>query len=406
MKNTHQKRFRILQIITHLPVGGASETVLSILSGLPGYYYDLTLYLGIDKHINAKEGDYLHLLEREAIQFKMSKYLSRNINIFKDIAAVFELTFYLRNNHFDIVHIHSSKAGMLGRLATFFAGQTHVIYTIHGWSFNDFQNKFIKWLYVILERIMSRITTKLITVTHLDIKKGLAHKIGHPDKYCCIRSGINIAKYSGDHINDILEFKNKYNITKNDFLIGTVSRLSTQKDPLTFVKVAKNVIAQNTNIKFIIIGGGLLDSQIKDYIGQNGLTDKIIMTGPRNDIPKILGAFDIFLSTSLWEGLPRTLLQAIAAKIPIVATEVDGVSEIILHNVTGLLVKPKDIPGITAAINHLIHNNNVAKELSNNASNILSEYSEQKMIDDLNDLYLDVLHPKSIESSNPNHNDQ
>ncbi|HMN25927.1 MAG TPA: glycosyltransferase, partial [Ignavibacteriaceae bacterium] len=187
------KKLKVLEIITLFSVGGATETVVSIASGLKHRSVEVDIVTGPKVDL---EGDMYDEANRLDLNVLTLPTLKREIQVFSDVLTFIKLYRIIKSGNYNIVHTHSSKAGLLGRWAAKFAGVKHIVHTVHGWGFNDFQNLLLRRIIILLEKITAHITTKFICVSSLDIEKGISQKIGHKSQYLVIRSGIDLNKYS------------------------------------------------------------------------------------------------------------------------------------------------------------------------------------------------------------------
>jgi glycosyltransferase involved in cell wall biosynthesis len=327
---------KVLYIITKLELGGAQKQILSLISALDKNKF--TPYL-----FTAASG----ILVPDARKIKglnvhFSYLLERPLNPVKDLLAFFEIRRFIKKNKIDIVHTHSSKAGIAGRLAAKAAGVRVIMHTVHGWSFNDFQPSFLRKFYILLERLCARFS---------DRSKGLKNKIGLESQYEIVPYGVN----HGDFQKNNATLREEFGILPSDTLVGMVSCFKPQKAPLDFIEVALLVTRRVRDVKFILIGDGILRSSIQQLISKYGLQDKVILAGWRRDIPQALTALDIFMLTSLWEGFPIAVLEAAASGKAVVATHTGGIAELIKDGRNGFLVAPKETEKMAERLINLIN---------------------------------------------------
>jgi glycosyltransferase involved in cell wall biosynthesis len=374
---------RILHVITRLIVGGAQENTLYTAERLNAKGYAVDVLIGPQ---TGPEGSLIEDARRRNISLYIENKLIREIHPIKDLIAFFRLVRTIRKGRYSIVHTHSSKAGILGRWAAWVAGCPTIVHTIHGWGFHSYQKSWLRFLYILVERLTLRITDHLIAVSRKDIEKGMAAGIGKADDYTLIRSGIDIDAFSNPFKNRD-EVRRELRIPEGSVVVGTVTRLSPQKSPATFVRIAAEVMKKVSEAYFVIIGDGPLRRQIEKEAVAVGIQDRLLLTGVRRDVPDLLQAFDIFLLTSLWEGLPRVIPQAMAAGVPVIANAVDGNAEIIKNGENGILTIPGDIDQSVKHITRLIKKRDVRTQLSTNARNGLDEYSIDSMVAAIDQLY-------------------
>ena len=378
-------KVNLLYVITKLELGGAQKQLLALINLLDKKQFNPFLF-------TCREG----LLCRDAssingLILKKSRFLERSINPLKDFLALIELYRFIKKNNIDIVHTHSSKAGILGRWAGRFAGVKTIIHTVHGWSFNDCQPWLVKRIFIWLEKISARITAKLIVVSDHDKEKGLACGIGDNDKYALIHYGIDHAffRVGGE------DARRDFGIAADDLVVGMVSCLKPQKCPQDFVKLSAMINKTTPDVKFILVGDGVLNSRIKKLISSFKLERQFIMAGWRKDIPAILRSLDIFVLTSSWEGMPISVLKAMASSRPVIVTDTGGITEVIVEDKTGFLVKTGDMDKMSEKLTNLLKNKDLRARIGHDAKDSLGQdFSLSNMAKLTQNLYTALL--KSI----------
>jgi glycosyltransferase involved in cell wall biosynthesis len=371
-------KIKIAHIITLLELGGAQENTLYTCEHLDKNKFDVFLICGKGGILDNKTKN---------IKTYFIKKLIREIHPFHDLFAFFKIYKILKEEKPTIVHTHSSKAGILGRWAAYFAKVPIIIHTFHGFGFHDYQNYFIRKIYILAEQITEKITTKFIAVSHDNVSKGLKNKIGNNEKYIVIRSGIKLQNYQ--IVIDTEKKKKELGIT-DEKVVGMIACFKPQKAPLDFVKVAKLVINEKPNTKFILVGDGILKNKIEQLIEKLNLKNQFILTGWRHDTNELLKTLDVFVLTSLWEGLPRVIVEAMASGIPVVATYVDGTKEIIQEGLTGFVTYPHEIEKMAERILRLLNNQELSKNFSIEAKKRISEFDIDLMVSQQEKLYLSL----------------
>ncbi|HOK39811.1 MAG TPA: glycosyltransferase family 4 protein [bacterium] len=380
---------KILHIITKLELGGAQKNTLANVIFLQ-HHYETHLISGLDGILN----DYA---KKNIKNFFEIKELIREINLKNDFIALLKIIKYIKKNRFDIVHTHSSKAGILGRFAAFICKTPLIIHSIHGWSFNSEQKFLTRYFFILLEKLFSFFTNIFIAVSIDCIKVGLKRINKNIEKYVLIHSGINFEEiYNGAKEENLWkEIREKCNILDDEKIIGTISCYKPQKNLIDFIYIADEIAKHYKNVRFIIIGDGEQRKQIEDKIKELNLSKKIILTGWLLNPYGILNHFDFFVLTSLWEGLPRVFVEATLLEIPILTYEIEGANEIIKNNFNGFIFKKKDYKGIAAKILDLLKNNeeyNKIKENIKQQKKLLPEdFDINKMNRKILNLYKDNL---------------
>jgi glycosyltransferase involved in cell wall biosynthesis len=367
-------KISVLHIITNLALGGAQKNALYTIRSLDPEKYE--------KHfISAPEGYLYRTIKQEQdIKVCFLNCLKRCISPINDIRAVFYLIRYIKQHNISLVHTHSSKAGILGRWAAKFAKVPVIIHTIHGWSFNDYLSLPVRALYVFLERCTAKITTFLIAVSDNDIKKGLDNKIGTKAQYKLIRYGINISDF---------EKAAKTQPCNKTPVVAMIACFKPQKNPLDFIKAADIIVKQNKNIRFLCIGDGPLRKKIQAKIEALDLQNNIKLLGWRNDVADLIEQADIIVLTSLWEGLPIALLEAMAGARPVVAYDTDGVKEAVEHEKTGYIVPKKDAWSLAEKIQLLLDNRKLCLNMGRRGYDKIlnSQFKAETMIEKIENLY-------------------
>jgi glycosyltransferase involved in cell wall biosynthesis len=339
-------KINLLYVITKLELGGAQKQLLSLISHLDQKKYNVFLF-------TAKEG----LLIQEALSIaglilEKSKFLERLVNPLKDVLALVEIYCFIKKNRIQIVHTHSSKAGILGRLAAKLVRVPIIIHTVHGWSFNDYQPASINYLYVFLEKICATFTNKIIVVSRFDQDKGLKNLIGRKSQYVLIRYGLEVQVFKDTRKRN--EVRKSLGLSDTDLVVGMVACFKPQKAPLDFIELASLIKRDFPDTKFLLVGDGGLRKKIDFRIKQLNLEGQVILTGWRNDIPLILSGLDVLVLTSLWEGLPIVVLEAMAAGVALVVTNTGGIGEVVINGKGGYLVAPHDILSMQNRLGELI----------------------------------------------------
>jgi glycosyltransferase involved in cell wall biosynthesis len=372
------QKINILFVVTELELGGAQTQLLELLRRLDKERFRPFL-LSSRRGILIPEASLI-----EGLFFKRSFWLNREISLFKDILALIEIYLFIKKHKIRIVHTHSSKAGILGRCAAALAGVRPVIHTVHGWSFNGYQRLLLRKLFVVLERIAAGFTDTIIVVCEHDKQKGLANKIGEADKYQLIRYGIDYVRYGLAQKN----IRPGLGLKPLGLVVGMISCFKPQKAIGDFIEAARLISESFSEVSFILVGDGPLRNEAERLISSYNLEEKIILTGWRRDIPEILSAMDIFVLTSLWEGLPIAVLEALASAKPVVATHTGGIGEVVSEGKNGFLVPPKDTGLLCEKLGLLLNDRALRIKMGEEAAKTLGEpFFINNMLKDTQSLY-------------------
>lgn len=377
------RRIRVAHVITRMIVGGAQETVLLAAALADRERFDPLLVCGPQ---TGSEGSLHDEVRRRGVELVVLPDMVREVHPWHDARALPALTRLFRDRAIDVVHTNSSKAGIIGRVAARRAGVRTVVHTVHGWPFHDHQARAFAATWRSLERRMAPWTDHLVVVADADREKGLAAGIGAAEQYVTVRSSLELSRYDPERaLRD--DVRKELGLPLDAPVLGAVNRLSDQKDPLSLVTAFAAVQAAVPDARLLLVGDGPLDRAVRRRIGALGLQDAVTMTGLRGDVPRLLQAADVFVSTSLWEGLPRTIIEAMATGLPVVATPADGVVDVLVDGRTGRLVGAGDPDAVAAAVLDLLRAPQVAARLGRTARTQVQDFDALRMTRALESLY-------------------
>ncbi|MFA5119268.1 MAG: glycosyltransferase family 4 protein [Candidatus Omnitrophota bacterium] len=390
-------KINLLYVITKLELGGAQKQLLSLIAGLDKSRYAVVLF-------SAHQG----LLFKEAasipgVSIHASRFLERPVNPLKDLIAFFEIYWFIRKNKFHVVHTHSSKAGILGRLAARLAKAPSIIHTVHGWSFNEYQPAFVRFVYIWLERVCARFSDAVIVVSLFDKQKGCMLKIGGGSLYRLIRYGIDYHEFRPQQEDVRSKARERLGIRDNELLVGMAACFKPQKNPLDFIRIASLISEYCVSeklpcrVRFLLVGDGVLRGRIEKKIGESGLGSQVILAGWRFDMPELYAAMDVLVLTSLWEGLPVVVLEAMRLEVPVVVTNTGGVAEVVKNGVTGFLVAAREPALMARQVSALLKNDALRKRLGQASREALGDsFSAGKMVLETAGMYESILKTKGI----------
>ena len=308
---TPPARPRVAHVITRLIVGGAQEnTLASVVELRRRGRFDADLILG---PTHGPEGTLVPEARRLGVEPRLIRSLRREVNPLLDPVALGALTLMFRRDRYDIVHTHSSKAGVLGRIAACAARVPAIVHTVHGWGFNDRQPLLVNKTFTEAERWCAGFTDALVTVTPRDTEVGLALGIGRPAQYTTIRSGIDIAHFRTPRWSR-QQVRGDLGLPADAPVVVGIMRLVPQKAPLDFIEAAGRLLREVPDARVLIVGDGPLRQQAEARCRTLRIRDRVVFTGLRTDVPDLLAAADVLGLASLWEGLPRVIPQAMAGR--------------------------------------------------------------------------------------------
>ncbi|MDP8219683.1 MAG: glycosyltransferase family 4 protein [Candidatus Theseobacter exili] len=383
---------KVAHLITRFIIGGAQENTLFTVEGL-SEKPEMDVWL-ISGPSLGPEGDLSYGIKKNK-KYKVHhiNLMRRAINPLFDCVAFIQIFNLFRKEKFDVVHTHSSKAGIIGRFAARAAGVPLIIHTIHGLPFHPYQPEWLNLFYKFLERLAACCTDKIVSVADIMTDKAVAAGIGKPDKFVTIRSGMEIEDFekAASKANIVRE---EFGINKKEVVVGKVARLFPLKGHKYFIKAAVEVSRRNDNVRFLLVGDGMLREELETKVQELGLEKKFIFAGlvKPDEIPKMISAMDIVVHASLREGLAKVLVQALAEGKPVVSFDIDGAREVVRTGVNGFLVDPDDEEGFVQSVVTLVEDPVLRGKLGKTGYDILDpSFRKDVMVKLIEKLYKEML---------------
>jgi len=387
---------RVTHVITRLIIGGAQEnTIASVLGlgSLPGLEVDLLAgpTSGPEGSLEAELRAAGPARSSVAPLLTIIPELVRPVHPWKDLLALRRLTKIFRARRPDLVHTHSGKAGVLGRLAASRAGVPIIVHTVHGPSFGTFQGRWANALFRGAEQRAARVTTHFVSVADAMTQQYLAAGIGRPEQFTRIFSGFPLAPYFAAQ-ND-LALRARFGLSSDDLVVGKIARLVPLKGHDTLFAIAPSLLAACPQLKFLFVGDGVWRGRFEQMARASGLQNHFRFAGlmPPKDIPSLLGIMDILVHLSEREGLPRALPQALAAGRPVVAFDCDGAREVCRDGETGFLVRPGHGHALSERLLLLARDARLRAELAARGREFVrANFAVELMIANLHRLYVNL----------------
>jgi glycosyltransferase involved in cell wall biosynthesis len=296
----------------------------------------------------------------------------------------------MRSQKFDLIHAHGSKAGFLARASAAGSG-IPVVYSPHGFAF-DARNvsRLVRSIYAQVERLLAySLTARIITVSEAEKKSALARRVGKPELFTAVHSGIEVKPYDSPENRETL--RRMLDVPRDAILIGTVGRMNEQKAPFDFVRLAASMKRSWPNLFFIWIGDGDLMDSTKSLAQQLGVESVLRFMGSRSDVASFLRVMDCFLLTSRWEAFPIVVLEAMAAQLPVVASNLPGVDEAVIDGHNGYLYLAGDLAAMQVAVENVIKEREIAAKFGmNGRKRILQSFTRERMIQELESVYVQI----------------
>ena len=378
---------RVTHIITRLVVGGAQENTVASVLGLrqiPGVVVHL-----ISGPTTGPEGSLESEFAGTPEILTRVPELVRPIHPLKDWLALRQLEKILREQKPDIVHTHSGKAGILGRLAARRAGVPVILHHIHGPSFGPFQGLPANWIFTAAERYAAGVTTHFVCSAQAMTRLYLAAGIGRPEMFTRIFSGFPVEPFANAANDPAL--RSQLGLAPAAFVIGKIARLAPLKGHEDLLAAFQKLLPQFPRARLLLVGDGRLRTQIEARARTLGLADKVVFTGlvRPGEVPRYVGIMDCLAHLSAREALSRALPQALAAGKPVVSYDFDGADEICLDGETGFLVRTGDTATVTQRLLQLANDAPLRERLGRRGQQFVREnFAVEQMVDSLYALYL------------------
>jgi len=371
--------------------------VLPILSGVQKAMYDILIRLDRSKYditvLCQSEGELTEALKRQQIRYIIFNELKREINPYFDILACVKLYRILRREKIDLIHTHSSKPGFIGRLAAKAAGIKCIVHTVQGFAFHEQSSKLSVLLFGMMERIAGLASDRVIIVNDKDRLVADQMRLVPLKKLTTIYNGIDV-EFINSKARDV-SLEALIGVKKNGALVGMVARLWKQKSPQDFIRSIPVVVREIPSARYLVIGDGPLQVELLELSRDLGIQDHVTFLGWRTDVQDIVKQLDVMVLTSLWEGLPLTLLEGMALSKPIVATDIKGNNELVVHEVTGFLASPRDFQKIGEYTLRLLKNKPLARSMGEQAYNRVREkFDIRNIVDQINSEYMQLVKDK------------
>ena len=367
---------RVLYIIATLPIGGAEEHLKTVVANIDSYGFKPTVCCIGEKGLIGEE---IESLGVEVITLGRMKGKGFDPRIIKGLMAL------IKEREIDIIHTHLYHANMYGRAAAL-AARVPVVATEHN-VYKSYKKK-----RSVINRLLAKRTDSMIAVS-MAVKDEICKRDSiDPAKVEVIYNGIEVERFKVPDAEEKRRAKVALGLEPDIIVAGTISRLSKQKGHTYLLRAFADLTRSFPELKLLVVGSGPLEDELKSQAEKLGLSESVIFTGARRDVPEILKALDIFVMPSLWEGFPVSLLEAFATGLPVVVSPVGGVVDAVKDRVSGLYVEPEDVDGLVAQISKLLKDNEMATGLGTEARKVVEEsFSVSCMVDSLAELYTDVL---------------
>lgn len=380
---------RIINVITRLNIGGASPPVISLAAGLGAFGHESLLVVGTP---SAAEGSMDADAERAGARLLRIPALRRDPDPVGDVRALATLVQLFRRERPDVVGTHMSKAGALGRVAAKVAGVKVVVHTYHAKAFYVFDRRWKENATIAAERALTRLSSGSIVLSEKQRRDFVALRIDRPERLRVVRYGLKLDPLlAASSLPRTL--RAELGLAESARLVGVVGRLVKIKGQDVFIRAAAELARRFPDLYFVLAGGGDARAEYEALVGDLGLRDRFRFLGWRRDVPNVLANLDVVVLPTVndFEGTPLSVIEALAAARPVVATDVGAVSEVISDGETGVLVPIRDEAAITKAVSGLLEDPAAARRMAARGQAFVAQaYREPDMIRNVEEYYREL----------------
>jgi glycosyltransferase involved in cell wall biosynthesis len=374
---------RVLHIITRLDRGGSSENTLLTVAGLDKARYAVSLASGPSSE---DAGPTAARAQNDGVIFLQVPHLCRAIRPLDDMLAMVELYRLVRRGNYDVVHTHTSKAGILGRIVARLAGVSIVVHTPHGHVFHGYYGKHVSRLFVRIERWTAGFTDRIVTLTARGARDHVAYGVAAADRFSVIHSGVEFSA-----LEKSMGASNRSDaglgIECRDFVFGTVGRLEPIKGHSILFEAFARVSKDLPSAKLLVIGDGELREDLIELACKLNISSTVIFAGWRTDVGELLRKMDVFVLSSHNEGMGKALVEAMYVGLPSIASNVGGIPEVLEDNQHGVLVPPGSSESLACAMMALARNSSERRRLGMSAAEQARRFSDVEMVAKIQGLY-------------------
>jgi glycosyltransferase involved in cell wall biosynthesis len=377
-------RIRVLHIITRMIKGGAQENTLLTVVHLDKSRYDVDLVSGPSI---GPEGEIETKARRLGVNLTVIPELIREIRLMPDLKALYKLYRFIKKGHYDIVHTHSSKAGLLGRLAAKWAGVPAIVHTPHSHIFYGYYGPLMSRIFAWIEKGVALITDRLLMLTPTEKEDHIKFGVAAPSKLTVVHSGVPLERFLNVNV-DRASKRREWGLGEDDRVCICVARLEPIKGHEYLIAAVPEALRSVPNAKLVLVGDGELRKKLEALATDLGVRDAVVFTGLRDDTPELLAMSDVFALASINEGMGRVLVEAMAVGLPTVATDVGGVSTVVVDGKTGFLVPPENPHALAEAMVKLLKDAKLRSQMGEaGRKRVDPDFGVETMIDKITSVY-------------------
>ncbi len=386
----------VIHVITRLDYGGSAQNTMLTVLGHNRKLFTPLVVMGLPGRWDAQGGqgateENVRLLEKEGIQSLVIPTMGRSISLRDDMRTLWTLIRLFRRERPAVVHTHTSKAGVVGRIAAWIAKVPVVVHTPHGHVFYGHFGSFRSWVFLQIERVLSVITHRLIALTEAERQDHLDRSVGKPGRFAVVPSGIDRERF-GRARHQGKQQPDWFGCPPDALIVGSVGWLTDIKGHEYLLEAIAKLRQDFPSLHLVIVGSGDRHDALLQQACSLGLSDALHLLGHRDDVESCLAGMDLFVLPSLNEGMGRALIEAMAAGLPVIASRVGGIPAVVSHELTGLLVPPGDAGALAVALRRLLDQPEWAAQLGAAASrSVDSRYGSASMVRAIESIFTEAL---------------
>lgn len=382
---------RVMRIITRLNIGGPTQHVTLLTAALNDADFQSTLFTGI---VGPDEGDMSDFARSHGVEPVTIPWMKREISPKDDLRALWALCRLIREQTPDVVHTHTAKAGMVGRVAAAMCGVPVVIHTFHGHIFWGYFGPAKTHLFILVERLLARLSSLLLTISKRLRRDLIRYRIAPSKHIQVVPLGLELSHFVEARSRQG-KLRRELGISTDQALVGIIGRLVPIKNHALFLEAAQHIHEQLPDIRFIVVGDGECREELEALTNRLGLAHNVTFAGWRRDLPDIYADLDVLVVSSHNEGTPVSVIEAMAAGVPVVATEVGGIPDLLQDGALGTLTPLDDASAMAEAIIAVLQVPDTQR-IEEARGWTLAQFSAERLVNDTRALYRTLLQGKLL----------
>ncbi len=400
--NSSPEPIKVLRLIARLNVGGPALHVAYLSAGLADRGYDTMLVAGM---VGSGEESMAFVAEKRGVRIETLNDLHREIAPLRDLRTILRLSRLIRRERPTILHTHTAKAGAVGRIAALLAGGARppvIVHTFHGHVLRGYFNPALTAAFRVLEQMLARVTTALVAVSPEVRDDLVALGVAPASKFVVVRLGIELDERVSGGEEEWRATRRLLGIPPDAFVVGWIGRMTAVKRTEDIARTLQALVRRGVDAYLCLVGDGPDRARLERRMHELGVAKRCLFVGYQENVARFYDAMDALLLTSVNEGTPVSVIEALAAGRPVVATRVGGVSDVVRNGVDGFLVEVGDVESLAARLAELAGDPELRARMGNaGRAHVIERYAVERLVDDVDRLYRSLLPPRGAAVSAP-----